>query len=172
MTGLLGLREFTLATNQVDFAVPARFGLAFRNANNELETPICIHRAPLGTHERFIGFLIEHYAGNFPLWLSPNQVAILPISEKYNDYAKKVLQLLNISDIRGLVDDRDEKIGKKIRDNEMKKIPYMLIVGEKEATEDQVAVRKHGQGDQGTIPVTDFIALVKNEIHQMLGTTA
>ncbi len=165
-------REFTLATNQVDFAVPARFGLAFRNANNELETPICIHRAPLGTHERFIGFLIEHYAGNFPLWLSPNQVAILPISEKYNDYAKKVLQLLNISDIRGLVDDRDEKIGKKIRDNEMKKIPYMLIVGEKEATEDQVAVRKHGQGDQGTIPVTDFIALVKNEIKEMLGTSA
>jgi threonyl-tRNA synthetase len=165
-------REFTLATNQVDFAVPARFGLAFRNANNELETPICIHRAPLGTHERFIGFLIEHFAGNFPLWLSPNQVAILPISEKYNDYAKKVLQLLNISDIRGLVDDRDEKIGKKIRDNELKKIPYMLIVGEKEATEDQVAVRKHGQGDQGTIPVTDFITLVKNEIHQMLGTTA
>ncbi len=161
-------REFTLATNQVDFAVPARFGLVFRNANNEMETPICIHRAPLGTHERFIGFLIEHYAGNFPLWLSPTQVAILPISEKHNDYAKKVLQLLNNSDIRGLVDSRDEKIGKKIRDSEIKKIPYMLIVGEKEAMEQMVAVRQHGQGDQGSIKVEEFISRVKNEISQML----
>jgi threonyl-tRNA synthetase len=165
-------REFTLATNQVDFAVPARFGLTYRSASNELETPICIHRAPLGTHERFIGFLIEHYAGNFPLWLAPNQVAILPISEKYNDYAKKVLQLLNNSDIRGLVDLRDEKIGKKIRDNELKKVPYMLIVGEKEATETQVAVRKHGSGDQGSVPVQEFIDLVKNEINKMLNVTA
>lgn len=165
-------REFTLATNQVDFAVPERFGLTYRSASNELETPICIHRAPLGTHERFIGFLIEHFAGNFPLWLSPNQVAILPISEKYNGYAKKVLQLLNNSDIRGLVDDRDEKIGKKIRDSELKKIPYMLIVGEKEATEDLVAVRKHGHGDQGSVSVQDFISQVKTEIHEMLNVTA
>lgn len=164
-------REFTLATNQVDFAVPGRFGLTFRNAQNELETPICIHRAPLGTHERFIGFLIEHYAGNFPLWLAPNQVAILPISEKYNDYAKKVLQLLNNSDIRGLVDDRDEKIGKKIRDNELKKVPFMLIVGEKEATENMVAVRKHGQGDQGSVPVQEFIDMVNREVNEMLNIT-
>jgi threonyl-tRNA synthetase len=165
-------REFTLATNQVDFAVPERFGLTFRNAQNELETPICIHRAPLGTHERFIGFLIEHYAGNFPLWLSPNQVAILPISEKYNDYAKKVLQLLNNSDIRGLVDERDEKIGKKIRDNELKKIPYMLIVGEKEATENSVAVRRHGQGDQGSVSISEFINRLNTEINEMLELTS
>lgn len=162
-------REFTLATNQVDFAIPAKFNLAFRNANNELETPICIHRAPLGTHERFIGFLIEHYAGNFPLWLSPKQVSILPISEKYNGYAKKVSRLLNNSDIRALVDERDEKIGKKIRDAEIKKIPYMLIVGEKEEQENAVSVRKHGHGDQGSLTVDAFIASVKKEIEEMLG---
>ncbi len=162
-------REFTLATNQVDFAIPAKFNLAFRNAQNELETPICIHRAPLGTHERFIGFLIEHYAGNFPLWLSPKQVSILPISEKYNSYAKKVSRLLNNSDIRALVDERDEKIGKKIRDAEIKKIPYMLIVGEKEEQENAVAVRKHGQGDQGSLTVDAFIESVKKEIEKLIG---
>ncbi len=161
-------REFTLATNQVDFAVPARFGLSFRNANNELETPICIHRAPLGTHERFIGFLIEHYAGNFPLWMAPKQVTILPISEKYNQYAKNVSRLLNNSDIRALVDERDEKIGKKIRDAEIKKIPFMLIVGEKEEQENAVAVRKHGQGDQGSLTVDEFIASVRAEIDKLL----
>jgi len=161
-------REFTLATNQVDFAVPARFGLTFRNAKNELETPICIHRAPLGTHERFIGFLIEHYAGNFPIWLSPSQVAILPISEKYNDYSKKLLQLLINSDIRGLVDDRDEKIGKKIRDSELKKIPYMLIVWEKEQAENKVSVRKHGTGDIGSISLAEFTDLINQEIKQAL----
>ncbi len=161
-------REFTLATNQVDFAVPGRFGLTFRNANNEMETPICIHRAPLGTHERFIGFLIEHYAGNFPLWLAPHQVTILPISEKYNDYAKNVLQQLINSDIRGTIDHRDEKIGKKIREAEIKKIPYMLIVGEKEAEEGTVSVRLHGQGDQGSIPVADFISKVVSEVKAML----
>ncbi len=161
-------REFTLATNQVDFAVPARFGLSFRNANNELETPICIHRAPLGTHERFIGFLIEHYAGNFPLWMAPKQVTILPISEKYNQYAKNVSRLLNNSDIRALVDERDEKIGKKIRDAEIKKIPFMLIVGEKEEQENAVAVRKHGQGDQGSLTVDAFIASVRAEVDKLL----
>ena len=165
-------REFTLATNQVDFAVPARFGLTFRNANNEMETPICIHRAPLGTHERFIGFLIEHYAGNFPLWLAPTQAVILPISEKYNSYAKKVLQLLNNSDIRGLVDERDEKIGKKIRDSELKKIPFMLIVGEKEAADDTVAVRRHSLGDQGSIPIQEFIEVVAREVKQQLEVSA
>jgi threonyl-tRNA synthetase len=161
-------REFTLATNQVDFAVPARFGLTFRNSNNEMETPICIHRAPLGTHERFIGFLIEHFAGNFPLWLAPQQVSILPISEKFNGYAKKVLQLLRNSDIRGLVDDRDEKIGKKIRDAEIKKVPYMLIIGEKEEAEGTVSIRQHGKGDQGSMSVQELTDQITKEINDML----
>jgi threonyl-tRNA synthetase len=161
-------REFTLATNQVDFAVPARFGLTYKNAQNEYDTPICIHRAPLGTHERFIGFLIEHYAGNFPLWLAPHQVTILPISDKYNSYAKKVLQLLRNSDIRGLVDERDEKIGKKIRDAEIKKIPFMLIIGEKEEQENAVSVREHGKGDQGSLGIQQFIDRVNDEVKAML----
>ncbi|HEY6160125.1 MAG TPA: threonine--tRNA ligase [Bacteroidia bacterium] len=161
-------REFTLATNQVDFAVPGRFGLTFRNANNELETPICIHRAPLGTHERFIGFLIEHYAGNFPVWLTPKQVYILPISEKYNEHAKKVLSLLNFYDIRALVDERNEKIGKKIRDTELKKIPYMLIIGEKEAADNSVSVRKHGEGDKGPMSIEAFGKMISDEIKQIL----
>ena len=161
-------REFTLATNQVDFAVPARFGLTYKNNQNQMETPICIHRAPLGTHERFIGFLIEHFAGNFPIWLAPKQVSILPISDRYNDYAKKVLQLLINSDIRGLLDQRDEKIGKKIRDAEMKKVPYMLIVGEKEFAENTVSVRKHGGGDLGTYAISDFAKLIQDEISNIL----
>ena len=161
-------REFTLATNQVDFAVPARFGLTYKNNQNQMETPICIHRAPLGTHERFIGFLIEHFAGNFPIWLAPKQVSILPISERYNEYAKKVLQLLINSDIRGLLDQRDEKIGKKIRDAEMKKVPYMLIVGEKEFAENTVSVRKHGGGDLGTYAISDFAKLIQDEITNIL----
>lgn len=165
-------REFTLATNQVDFAVPARFGLTFRNKDNEQETPLCIHRAPLGTHERFIGFLIEHYAGNFPLWLAPQQVAILPISEKYNDYGKKVLSLLKNYDIRGLIDDRNEKIGKKIRDNEVKKVPYMLIVGEKEEADGLVSVRKHGAGDAGSLSIADFAKMLNNEIEAVFATEA
>ncbi len=162
-------REFTLATNQVDFAVPARFGLTYRSSKNEMETPICIHRAPLGTHERFIGFLIEHYAGNFPTWLAPIQLNILPISEKYNDYAKKLSQLLINSDIRGFVDSRDEKIGKKIRDSEMKKIPYMLVVGEKEFNENKVSVRRHGSGDIGSFTIDEFIQLINKEINTGLG---
>jgi threonyl-tRNA synthetase len=161
-------REFTLATNQVDFAVPARFGLTYKNNQNKLETPICIHRAPLGTHERFIGFLIEHYAGNFPIWLAPKQVSILSISEKYNDYAKKVLQLLINSDIRGLVDNRDETIGKKIRDAEMKKIPFMLIIGEKEFNENKVSVRRHGSGDVGSFTLEEFAKMVQDEINNSL----
>jgi threonyl-tRNA synthetase len=162
-------REFTLATNQVDFAVPARFGLTFRNSKNELETPICIHRAPLGTHERFIGFLIEHFAGDFPIWLTPVQLNILPISEKYNDYSKKLLQLLINSDIRGLVDSRDEKIGKKIRDSEIKKIPFMLIIGEKEYNENKVSVRRHGEGDLGSFTLDEFIQLINKEVNKGLG---
>ena len=161
-------REFTLATNQVDFAIPARFGLTFRNKENQLETPICIHRAPLGTHERFIGFLIEHYAGNFPLWLSPLQVAVLPISEKFNLYASKVCQVLGNSDIRGLVDDRNEKIGKKIRDAEVKKVPFMLVVGEKEENEGLVAVRRHGEGDKGSLKIEEFVRQLKAEIDEQV----
>jgi len=161
-------REFTLATNQVDFAVPARFGLTFRNNNNEMQTPICIHRAPLGTHERFIGFLIEHYAGNFPVWMAPKQVAVLPINEKFAEYARSISQLLNNYDIRTLVDERNEKIGKKIRDAEVKKIPYMLIVGEKEMTENLVSVRRHGEGDKGAMPAEEFAKNIKAEIAKQL----
>ncbi|MFZ5554936.1 MAG: threonine--tRNA ligase [Bacteroidota bacterium] len=161
-------REFTLATNQVDFAVPARFGLTYRNNNNEMETPICIHRAPLGTHERFIGFLIEHYAGNFPAWLAPKQVAVLPINEKFAEYARSVSDLLNNYDIRSLVDERNEKIGKKIRDAEVKKIPYMLIVGEKEMTENLVSVRRHGEGDKGAMGAEEFAKSIAAEIEKQL----
>ena len=123
-----------------------------------------IHRAPFGSLERFIAVLIEHCGGKFPLWLTPDQVAILPISEKYNDYAKKVLGLLNNSDIRGLVDDRNEKIGKKIRDNEINKIPYMLVVGEKEEAEGKVAVREHGKGDIGVMTIEEFAKLINTTI--------
>ena len=161
-------KEFTLASNQVDFAIPARFGLTYKSSQNKMETPICIHRAPLGTHERFIGFLIEHFAGNFPIWLAPKQVSILSISEKYNDYAKKLLQLLINSDIRGLLDNRDEKIGKKIRDAEMKKIPFMLIIGEKEFNENTVSVRRHGSGDVGSFSIEAFAKMVQEEVDNSL----
>ncbi|MBS1760563.1 MAG: threonine--tRNA ligase [Bacteroidetes bacterium] len=159
-------REFTLATNQVDFAQSRSFDLSFTNANNEKEIPLIIHRAPLGTHERFIGFLLEHYAGKFPLWLAPVQVKVLPISDKFMDYAKAVSDKLKESDIRSEVDDRNEKIGKKIRDAEMMKVPFMLVVGEKEMNENKVAVRAHGKGDVGVKAVDDFISeavtLIKN----------
>lgn len=157
-------REFTLATNQVDFAQPRRFGLTYTNANNEPEIPLIIHRAPLGTHERFIGFLLEHYAGNFPTWLAPKQVAILPISDKYLNYAKEVGKLLKNSEIRAFVDERAEKTGKKIRDAEVSKIPYMLIVGEKEEAESLVSVRKHGGEDMGAMKTEDFLTKIKQEI--------
>ncbi len=159
-------REFTLATNQVDFAQGKRFDLEFTTPNNEAETPLIIHRAPLGTHERFIGFLLEHYAGNFPLWLSPVQVKVLPISDKFLDYAKTVLQELKNADIRGEVDDRNEKIGKKIRDAELMKVPYMLVVGEKEMNENKVSIRKHGAGDKGLMAVKDFVADARQEIKE------
>ncbi len=161
-------REFTLATNQVDFVQPTRFKLTYRNENNEPETPICIHRAPLGTHERFIGFLIEHYAGEFPIWLAPQQVSILLISDKYANYAEKLGKLLNNAEIRASIDNRNEKIGKKIRDAELKKTPYMLIIGEKEAGEEMLSVRRHKQGDLGSMSVEQFIAHVKEEINRTL----
>jgi threonyl-tRNA synthetase len=126
-------------------------------SDNQKHTPVMIHRAPFGSLERFVAVLIEHCAGNFPLWLAPDQIAVLPISERFNDYAKLVYDRLKEQDIRGLLDDRDEKIGRKIRDAETRKIPYMLIVGEKEVSEGMVAVRKHSQGDQGSIALDEFV---------------
>jgi threonyl-tRNA synthetase len=157
-------KEFTIATNQVDFAQAERFDLSFTNEKNEKERPIIIHRAPLSTHERMIGFLLEHYAGKFPVWLAPEQVAILPISDKYLDYAYHVKAELKKHGLEVSVDERAEKIGKKIRDTELKRIPYMLVVGEKEAADGAVAVRKQGHGDQGTLPLADFIAQINQEI--------
>jgi len=157
-------REFTLATNQVDFAQGKRFKLEFTNQNNQAETPLIIHRAPLGTHERFIGFLLEHYAGRFPLWLAPLQIKILPISDKFLDYAQSILQSLKNADIRAEIDDRSEKIGKKIRDTELAKVPYMLVIGEKEQNDNKVSIRRHGKGDTGTKPVEEFIADIRQEI--------
>jgi len=150
-------RSWQLGTIQVDYQLPQRFELEYVGSDNQKHCPVMIHRAPFGSLERFIAVLIEHCAGNFPLWLSPDQIAVLPISERFNDYAKKVYDKLKEQDIRGLLDDRDEKIGRKIRDAETKKIPYMLIVGEREATEGLVAVRKHGQGDQGSLNLEDFV---------------
>ncbi|MEO5945812.1 MAG: threonine--tRNA ligase [Chitinophagaceae bacterium] len=159
-------REFTLATNQVDFAQPRSFKLSFTNQNNEPEIPLIIHRAPLGTHERFIGFLLEHYAGKFPTWLAPVQVKVLPISDKFLDYAKSVSDKLKKADIRCEVDDRNEKIGKKIRDTELLKVPYMLVVGEKEVNENKVAVRRHGKGDGGVKSVDEFLQETVTEIKE------
>ncbi len=157
-------RKWQLGTIQVDYNLPERFELEYTGSDNLKHRPVMIHRAPFGSLERFIAVLIEHCGGNFPLWLSPDQFAILPISEKYNDYAKKVSELLNISDIRGLVDDRNEKIGKKIRDNEVNKIPFMLVVGEKEEADGTVAVREHGKGDIGTMTIEGFSKLVQSTI--------
>jgi threonyl-tRNA synthetase len=157
-------REFTLATNQVDFAQGRRFKLSFTNKDNHPETPLIIHRAPLGTHERFIGFLLEHYAGNFSVWISPLQVKILPISDKFVEYAQTVLQSLKNADIRAEIDDRSEKIGKKIRDTELAKVPFMLVVGEKEINENKVAVRRHGKGDLGTKKIDEFVSDLVKEI--------
>lgn len=161
-------REFTLATNQVDFAQGRRFNLTFTNQHNEPEIPLIIHRAPLGTHERFIGFLLEHYAGNFPLWLAPVQVKILPISDKSMDYAQNILKELKNYDIRAEIDERSEKIGKKIRDAELMKIPYMAIVGEKEATENKLSVRRHGVGDKGAVSADEFFETLQREIKEKI----
>ena len=150
-------REFTLATNQVDFSQGRSFKLQYTTPDNQTETPLIIHRAPLGTHERFIGFLLEHYAGKLPVWLAPIQVKVLPISDKFLDYAKSVAGKLKKSDIRAEVDDRNEKIGKKIRDTELMRVPYMLVVGEKEMNENKVAVRRQGKGDVGVKGVDEFL---------------
>lgn len=159
-------REFTLATNQVDFAQGRRFKLHFTNHDNEAETPLIIHRAPLGTHERFIGFLLEHYAGKFPTWLAPLQVKILPISDKFLPYANEVKAKLKKKHIRVETDERSEKIGKKIREAELSRVPYMLVIGEKEMNEEKVAVRKQGKGDAGTFALNDFIQKITEEIEE------
>jgi threonyl-tRNA synthetase len=159
-------REWQLGTIQVDYNLPERFDLEYIGADNQRHRPVMIHRAPFGSMERFVAVLIEHTAGKFPLWLAPDQVVVMPISEKYNDYAKKVLNFLNNSDIRTLIDERNEKIGKKIRDNETKKIPYLLIVGEREAENGEVSVRKQGEGDQGSMSLEDFKDFILNQIHQ------
>jgi threonyl-tRNA synthetase len=159
-------REFTLATNQVDFAQSRSFNLSFTNKDNQPEIPLIIHRAPLGTHERFIGFLLEHYAGKFPTWLAPLQVKILPISDKFLPYCHDVLQQLKAAGIRAEIDDRNEKVGKKIRDTELLKVPYMLVIGEKEMNDSAVAVRKQGIGDVGVQKVVDFVQEIANEIKE------
>ncbi len=161
-------RKWQLGTIQVDYNLPERFELEYIGSDNQKHRPVMIHRAPFGSMERFVAVLIEHTAGKFPLWLTPEQVVILPISEKYNDYAEKVLNFLNNSDIRAVLDDRNEKIGKKIRDNELKRIPYLLIVGEKEAEEGKVAVRKQGEGDKGIMSQKSFVDFINQEVEIML----
>jgi threonyl-tRNA synthetase len=157
-------RNWQLGTIQVDYNLPKRFDLTYKGADNQLHRPVMIHRAPFGSMERFIAVLLEHTGGNFPLWLTPEQVIILPISDKYQIYTEKVLHLLENSEIRALVDKRSEKTGRKIRDAEVSKIPFMLIVGEKEENEGTVSVRKHGEGDIGTFSIEEFISLIKEEI--------
>lgn len=157
-------REFTLATNQVDFSQGRSFKLQYQTADNSTDTPIIIHRAPLGTHERFIGFLLEHYAGKLPVWLAPTQVKILPISDKFLDYAETVKKQLRAAGVRVSIDDRNEKIGKKIRDTELLRVPYMLVIGEKEVQEGKIAVRRQGKGDAGAVPVGEFVDAISREI--------
>ena len=161
-------RRWQLGTIQVDYNLPERFELEYTGEDNMKHRPVMIHRAPFGSMERFVAVLIEHTAGKFPLWLTPDQVVILPISEKFNDYAYEIAKELNLQEIRVQVDDRNEKIGRKIRDNELKRIPYMLIVGEKEAENREVAVRRQGEGDKGTIKVEEFIAMVNKEVEGMM----
>jgi threonyl-tRNA synthetase len=159
-------RKWQLGTIQVDYNLPERFELEYVGSDDLKHRPVMIHRAPFGSMERFVAVLIEHTAGKFPLWLAPDQVVILPISEKFNDYAEKVLNFLNNYDIRTLIDDRNEKIGKKIRDNEVKKIPYLLIVGEKEATSKTVSIRKQGEGDKGAMKLEDFVISLNKELEK------
>ncbi len=161
-------RRWQLGTIQVDYNLPARFKLEYTAEDNSKQTPVMIHRAPFGSLERFTAVLIEHTAGHFPLWLAPDQVAILPISEKYNDYAQKVAKYLDSVGVRGTIDDRNEKIGRKIRDNELKRVPYMVIVGEKESEEGLVSMRKQGGGEQATMTMQDFATRINAEVEDML----
>ena len=161
-------RRWQLGTIQVDYNLPERFDLEYTGTDNQKHRPVMIHRAPFGSMERFVAVLIEHTGGKFPLWLTPEQCVILPISEKYNDYAKKVAEYLETKDIRAIIDDRNEKIGRKIRDNEVKRIPYMLIVGEKEAENEEISVRKQGEGDQGSMKFTTFAENLQKEVAEMM----
>ncbi len=161
-------RKWQLGTIQVDYNLPERFELEYIGSDDQRHRPVMIHRAPFGSLERFVAVLIEHCGGNFPLWLTPDQVAILPLSEKYNENCKEVLNLLNKYDIRGFVDDRNEKVGKKIRDAEVSKVPYMLIIGEKEIENGTLSVRKHGEGDIGTMKIEEFSAIVEKEIKELV----
>jgi len=163
-------RSWQLGTIQVDYNLPERFELEYIGADDKRHRPVMIHRAPFGSMERFVAVLIEHTAGKFPLWLTPDQVVVLPISEKYNEYAKSVSEFLNNSDIRSLIDDRNEKIGRKIRDNELKRIPYLLIVGEQESESQSVSVRKQGEGDKGTMSLQEFADFLKNEVKEQLSS--
>ncbi len=163
-------RRWQLGTIQVDYNLPERFELEYTGEDNKKHRPVMIHRAPFGSMERFVAVLIEHTGGKFPLWLTPDQVAILPISEKFNEYAYEVKRQLEADDLSVLVDDRNEKIGRKIRDTELKRIPYMLIVGEKEAENNEISVRKQGEGDKGSMKITTFAALLKNEIEDQLNS--
>ena len=164
-------RRWQLGTIQVDYNLPQRFRLEYTAEDNSKKTPVVIHRAPFGSLERFTAVLIEHTAGHFPLWLTPDQVAILPISEKYNDYAKKVAADLDAAGVRALIDDRNEKIGRKIRDNELKRVPYMIVVGEKEAADGLVSMRKQGGGEQATMTIDEFAKRINDEVAQQLAAT-
>ena len=161
-------RKWQLGTIQVDYNLPERFELEYVGADDKRHRPVMIHRAPFGSMERFVAVLIEHTGGKFPLWLTPEQVVILPVSEKYNEYAKKVGEFLNNNDIRASIDDRNETIGKKIRENELKRVPFILVVGEKEEDTGMVSVRKQGEGDKGTMSVVDFAGLINNEIKKQI----
>ena len=161
-------RRWQLGTIQVDYNLPERFQLEYTGADNQKHRPVMIHRAPFGSMERFVAVLLEHTAGRFPLWLAPDQAVVLPISEKFNDYAYRVARELNAADVRTIVDDRNEKIGKKIRDNELRRIPYLLIVGEKEAENDEISVRKQGEGDKGTMKIANFAENLAQEVEQMI----
>ncbi len=161
-------RKWQLGTIQVDYNLPERFQLEYTGSDNQKHRPVMIHRAPFGSMERFVAVLLEHTAGRFPLWLAPEQAVVLPISEKFNDYAREVADRLNALDIRTQVDDRNEKIGKKIRDNELKRIPYMLIVGEKEAENDEISVRKQSEGDKGSMKIATFAAELAREVNEMI----
>lgn len=161
-------RKWQLGTIQVDYNLPERFQLEYTGADNQKHRPVMIHRAPFGSMERFVAVLIEHTGGKFPLWLAPDQVVVMTVSEKSNEYAQNVLNLLNNSDIRTVLDDRNEKIGRKIRDNELKKIPYLLVVGENEMRENRVSVRRQGKGDMGTMTVDEFIEMIQKEVNDQL----
>jgi threonyl-tRNA synthetase len=161
-------RRWQLGTIQVDYNLPERFDLEYIGSDNQRHRPVMIHRAPFGSMERFVAVLIEHTAGKFPLWLVPDQVVILPISERFNEYAEEVAKELKKQDIRVIIDDRNEKIGRKIRDNELKKIPYLLIVGEHEQEKNEVSVRKQGEGDAGSMKIINFAELLNKEAEKQM----